>query len=1019
MKRCIFGIISLLFCANVFAQFSGANDYVTRTWSSVDGLPGNSVSDVIQTTDGYMYFGTYEGLVKFDGYEFITINKYSNYRNKKYNFVSARTLCEDSSGNLWIGSNDEGVHKIGADEDKSYTVENGLTNNSIRSLVEDRNHNMWVGTAAGIVYITPGGNVVIPEILEDVNLEHVLVEALYCDTAGRIWMLTSEERGIYLYSGNSFVRYKELDSYGTFVVTAMGQDASGTFWFSLGSKGIVKVNNGAIAAVVTGTCIDNMEVFCIFSDRSGSIWFGAEKGLVYYRDGEFSEFDENPSIMNTTVSKIKEDREGNIWIATDSSGVGKISPGKFRMTSLNTPVNAIAQSSKGQVWIGTDNGLLCYENEVLVENELTEYCKGVRVRHVAVTGEGDVLVNCYSKPAQVMKTTQGIKSWSTDNGLAGNKTRVSIVSKKGDIYSGTTTGLSIIHKDGSIKNMSTADGFDCDYIMCIYEDSNGIIWVGTDGGGIYLLKDEAVIRNLSTANGLTGNIIFKISQDKRGSYWVCTGSGISCVEKNDEGFLGSQSELKISNFTSGDGLGSDSIFQILEDDNDTIWMVSNRGISSIPKNNFSDFTRGKRHHLDCKFYNQNDGLKSSGTNSTALSMKDKYGRLWFTMADGFAIYDPVRARSVSVLPIIQIVDVHVDDKDYTDFSNPIIIPPDAKHINIKYTGLSYTATERNRFAYKMEGFDDTFSESTENRTVSFTNLKAGKYRFCVNVVNGEGLLCSQPATVYFIQQAYFWQRAWFWITVGAIVTLIIVFSFVIMNVTNKRRQLQLETKIQMATVEIEMAKDESDRLLQNILPESIANQLKASGMGAYNTIADHYDDVTVLFSDIVSFTDTTSKYSAEEIVSSLNALVTLFDNRAKKLGVEKIKTIGDAYMAACGVPVPNEHHAEIMLKFAAGMYKDLAKYNETAKIKFQIRIGLNSGPVIAGVIGENKFIYDIWGDTVNVASRMESNCSPGHIRLTESVKKNLEKDNHRFAYREDLIDVKGKGLMHTFELPNK
>ena len=134
------------------------------------------------------------------------------------------------------------------------------------------------------------------------------------------------------------------------------------------------------------------------------------------------------------------------------------------------------------------------------------------------------------------------------------------------------------------------------------------------------------------------------------------------------------------------------------------------------------------------------------------------------------------------------------------------------------------------------------------------------------------------------------------------------------------------------------------------------------------------------------------------------------------MGVEKIKTIGDAYMAACGVPTPNENHAEVMLKFAIGMYKDLAEYNKTAKIKFNIRIGLNSGPVIAGVIGQNKFIYDIWGDTVNVASRMESACSPGHIRITQSVKDLVEKPGRHLKCRMEECDVKGKGLMKTYEL---
>ena len=208
-------------------------------------------------------------------------------------------------------------------------------------------------------------------------------------------------------------------------------------------------------------------------------------------------------------------------------------------------------------------------------------------------------------------------------------------------------------------------------------------------------------------------------------------------------------------------------------------------------------------------------------------------------------------------------------------------------------------------------------------------------------------------------------------------------------------------------------KDDSDRLLKNILPVSIAERMK--GLAGEKTIADVFDNVTILFSDIVGFTKKTSNESAEDIVKSLNDLFSRFDERAEQMGVEKIKTIGDSYMAACGVPSKNENHALVMFNFALGMYKDLEEYNKTAKIKFELRIGLNSGRVIAGVIGLNKFIYDIWGDAVNVASRMESCCTPGHIRFTDSVKKNLEKQHISFDYKKEECDVKGKVIMMTYE----
>lgn len=1005
-----------LFSIKLFAQFVSINDYVVRIWSSIDGLPSNSVLDVIQSSDGYMYFGTYEGLVKFDGFDFVTLNKYSEGGDReKFNFVSARAIFQDSNDNIWVGTNDEGLLCVGKDKQVKFTTQNGLPNNSIRSINEDRKHNIWVGTASGVVYITPNGEICKPYAGINIDFNNVIITQIFIDSAGRVWLITSESNGLFLYTDNAFSRYKAFDKFGEYNVTSVTQDKSGNFWFGMGKDGICKAGNGVVTPIKTNTILDSVTTWSIYADDSGAIWFGTERGLVLYRDGEFSEYIDDNTMMNASINRILGDREGNIWIVSDKAGIGKISPGKFRMHALKTAVNAICEDSDGLVWVGTDDGLMCFDNEVAVSNELTEFTKGTRVRHIALANNGDILVNCYSEPAQVRYSKQEIKNWTEQDGLAGNRTRVSLEAKNGDLYCGTTTGLSVITSDGNINNYTIANGLECEYVMCLYEEADGHIWIGTDGGGIFIMKDGKIVGHITSDNGLAGNVIFKIKQDENGAFWICTGSSISKLNCSDVRNFNSESKLDIRNINSENGIGSDSVFQLLPDKNSYTWMISNRGISNVLTTEIDELIKGERQKLNVKFFTQNDGLKSAGPNSTALSMLDKHGRIWFTLTDGFAIYDPLRARSGKVLPLVHIVSVEVDNTVYTDFSDTIIIPPDTKHIQVQYTGLSFTASERNRFIYKMDGFDNDYSELTDRRSVNYTNLKPGDYTFYVTVQNSEGDFSEGPACVSFIQKAHFYQLPVFWISVAVFIILVLVLIIIVNNRMNKKRQLLLETKIQMATVELQMAKDDSDRLLKNILPVSIAERLK--GIGGNKTIADSFENVTVLFSDIVGFTNTTSNATAEDIVSSLNDLISRFDKRAASMGVEKIKTIGDAYMAACGVPVPNEKHAVIMLKFAIGMYKDLSEYNKTAKIKFRLRIGLNSGKVIAGVIGQNKFIYDIWGDTVNVASRMESNCTPGHIRMTESVKKNLDANHVSFKCREVMCDVKGKGMMKTFELP--
>lgn len=204
--------------------------------------------------------------------------------------------------------------------------------------------------------------------------------------------------------------------------------------------------------------------------------------------------------------------------------------------------------------------------------------------------------------------------------------------------------------------------------------------------------------------------------------------------------------------------------------------------------------------------------------------------------------------------------------------------------------------------------------------------------------------------------------------------------------------------------------EKSEALLLNILPKSIADQLK--DVHSERLIADEFEQVTVMFADLVGFTPLSSTLSPESLVTMLNGLFTRFDELAEELGVEKIKTLGDAYMAATGLPLPMDEHAEVMALMALRMMETLRAYNEEQNLSLNLRIGLHSGKVVAGVIGKNKFIYDLWGDTVNIASRMESHGIPGSIQVSAATHELLEEHFH--TEPRGGIEVKGKGRMDTW-----
>jgi class 3 adenylate cyclase len=233
----------------------------------------------------------------------------------------------------------------------------------------------------------------------------------------------------------------------------------------------------------------------------------------------------------------------------------------------------------------------------------------------------------------------------------------------------------------------------------------------------------------------------------------------------------------------------------------------------------------------------------------------------------------------------------------------------------------------------------------------------------------------------------------------------------------ERDMQQLNQRLEQAFVELankhkllEFEQEKSERLLLNILPRPVADRLKQSP----EAIAERFEEVTVLFADIASFTPLSAQIPPEELVRLLNQVFSLFDGLAESHGLEKIKTIGDAYMAVAGLPTPRPDHVEAAADMALEMQRQIA-YIDNGKLR--VRIGLHTGPVVAGVIGQKKFSYDLWGDTVNTASRMEAQGVAGAIQTTPQIYERLQRV---YAFEErGVISVKGKGEMLTYFLVDR
>ena len=790
MKKSLLICVGLVICSLLFGQDNFLKDYVSRSWNSEDGIQGNSITDILQDKDGYILFGTYGGLTQFDGVKFVTLNK---LYDSKYNFFSARSLMQDSKGNTWVGANDDGAFCLKSDGTvASFTTENGLPNNSVRAFCEDFKGNVWIGTASGIACVSPEGNIIQLPGFNSIPLENrFIVSQLYCDTAGRIWLVTRTEKGLYKYEDGRFSVYDGISSVKNPVVTYMTQDSNDAYWFGVAPNYAVRIaaNNENLHVLGQGEQ-KGTTVTSIYQDSNKNMWFGLDSGVTVYHDGIYSYYDKEHGLADDSVVKIMEDREKNIWIATDRGGIQKFSTSKFQTTAMPTTVNAILQDTFRQVtWLAGDNGLYCYKNGEFIENEQTKYCKNVRVRHVAITTDGALLVSCYEKFGQLKFNLDGsVQSWTKQNGLAGDRVRVAQKMDDGNLYIGTTTGLSIINEaTGEIKNVTKGNEIKNDYIMCLYQAEDGNVWVGTDGGGIFVLDGDKIIKTFTKENGLAGNVIFKIASFREGEIWVCTGTGATRI--NGE---------QMFTFNAENGFGTDGIFQLIPDFSGRLWGTSNRGVFFVKNDDIENVISGKQTVVNPKYFNRLDGITSAGVTSTSLSMKDDLGRIWFTLIDGFTIFDPVRNAAKDYAPQIKIEDAYIDTEKIDVSNGKIVIPPSAKRLKINYTGISFISSEQILFKTKLEGFEKDFTEWSNARMCTYTNLKPGTYTLYIIGQSGDEVLSKENGIITIVKKPYLWQRPWF-----VILIILIIVGLIALAIIHKINKLKREKeKTEKLSIEV-------------------------------------------------------------------------------------------------------------------------------------------------------------------------------------------------------------------------
>lgn len=754
-------VVLLLLLIPLSVKAENNNWFINKTqkiWNTDNGLLTNSVCDIIQDSKGYIWIGTYDGLIRFDGVNFVVFNKNSK---EGFNSNSARVLFEDSNGKLWIGTNENGVAIYDGKEFNTLSAENGLPSNLIRVIQEDKEGNIWVGTTRGLAKITKNQ-------VKKVYMENVLITSILIDNEDNIWVI-SNKGDVYKGFKDKFEKVNVIDTKEKIKFQSIYQDGVGRIWLGTASNVIYSLHKNNSIKVYDMHGVYSINRFIEGLDKR--LWFCADSSVGYYdeKKDDFFIINCEQGLIDGPIETICQDYEGSLWVASSRAGIQKFSPGKFnyytKMTGLiDNVVNSICQSQDGYCWIGTDKGLSILYRGKFINNEIIECLKGIRIRHIIQDSQGRIWICTYSDKGLIQYDGKNIKSINKEKGLSSNKVRVVYEDHAGNIWAGTSSGLNKINNNIVEQVFRKGSNLTNEYIMSVCEDNQGNLLVGTDGGGVNVIKNDIVTGSYMKKDGLAGDVIFKIIVDYEDEIWITTNEGISLIDDDN-----------IVNYTVRDGLPSDCVFQIILDENDNFWFATSKNIFQISRKDMFEYLAGYINNMNIKVFSKGDGLLEGITPNSWSCIEDN-GTIWFSTMEGVTTIKANNYFVNEMPPRVNIEGIITDDGKYL-VDNVIEVQPGNKRITIRYTGLSYVNPQSVLFKYYLEGFDKGWSEPSSKREVSYTNLPYGNYTFYVQACNNDGIWSVEKNNIEFYQRPYFFETKMFMIAVFICILILVLIFF--------------------------------------------------------------------------------------------------------------------------------------------------------------------------------------------------------------------------------------------------
>jgi signal transduction histidine kinase/ligand-binding sensor domain-containing protein len=715
---------------------------VHQTWQMAQGLPQNSAMSIAQTPDGYLWFGTQEGLVRFDGVRFTVFDKH----NSGLTNDDITALRAGRDGSLWMGAVDGNVMHFSQGKFQAYTARDGLSSRTVTALYEDAHGTLWVATdGAGVFASSAGGH--FHAFTKSDGLADNSVFAIDADKHGRLWIGTYN--GVSTYFDGKLESAPNGGLRGQ-SIRALHVDRNGNIWVGR-SDGLCRLGVGAPSCLTVRDGLAGNMVTSLLEDSAGSLWIGTAGGLNRLAGGKLSAFLPKDGLTPGDIWAIFEDREGSVWIGT-TGGLNCLKKGAFTTVSkedglASDTILTVFEDRDGNLWLGSDHGLMRSKNGQVTNYTTKNGLPDNLVFSVAQDHAGALWIG--TKRGLARLRDGRIDPVAAPQAPLNGAVFCSYVDHAGGLWFGTRSGL--VHYDGRDFLTYTAhDGLSSNHVLALYQDASGALWVGTAGGGLNRLFNGHFTA-FTTHDGLSSDFVWSINGDEDGTLWLGTNGG--GVIRYRQG--------KFTNYTTFAGLYNDSIFTILDDKLGRLWMSSNKGIFSVPRKQFDEFANHSIAAIKSTVYGTADGMKDPECNGgfQPAGWRAKDGRLYFPTMQGVATVDPASLTGDHAPASVVLERVMVDNRE-APVDKPLVIPPGKGQLEFQFSAPSSVAPEKIQFRYMLEGFDKEWNKAGTRRIAYYTNIPHGEYRFRVragvgDAWTGDGPVLSLTLLPHFYQTKLF------------------------------------------------------------------------------------------------------------------------------------------------------------------------------------------------------------------------------------------------------------------------